>query len=104
MSVFRILFLIFIASQLYWAWRGYSFAALLRARFGYRGELRAIGDIWQDQLFYLKRCGFDAFAVRTDKNIEDALRGLNDFSETYQTAVDQPLPLYRRHARVVAKP
>jgi uncharacterized protein (DUF934 family) len=79
--------------------RGYSYGTLLRKRFAYQGELRAIGDVFKDQLFYLKRCGFDAFAVRADKNIEDALRGLNDFSETYQAAVDQPLPLYRRYTR-----
>lgn len=83
--------------------RGYSFATLLRQRYGYTGELRAIGDVLHDQLFYMKRCGFDAYAVRADKSIEDALRGLNDFSETYQAAVDQPLPLYRRHARAVVK-
>ena len=79
--------------------RGYSFAALLRGRYGYRGELRAIGDVLHDQLFYMKRCGFDAFAVRAEKNIEDALRGLADFSEPYQATVDQALPLYRRQAR-----
>ncbi len=76
--------------------RGYSTARLLRERYGYRGELRAIGDVLQDQLFYLKRCGFDAFAVRADKDIQSALVGLNDFSETYQAAVDQPQPLFRR--------
>jgi uncharacterized protein (DUF934 family) len=79
--------------------RGYSFATLLRTRCGYRGELRAIGDVLHDQLFYLKRCGFDAYAVRADKNIEDALRGLGDFNETYQATVDQTLPLYRRRPR-----
>lgn len=79
--------------------RGYSVATLLRTRLRYTGELRAIGDVLQDQFFYLKRVGFDAFAVRADKNVENALRGLNVFSETYQSAVDQPLPLYRRHAR-----
>jgi uncharacterized protein (DUF934 family) len=79
--------------------RGYSFATLLRSRYGYRGELRAIGDVLHDQLFYMKRCGFDAFAVRAEKNIEDALRGLADFSEPYQATVDQALPLYRRQAR-----
>ncbi len=77
--------------------RGYSNATLLRTRFGYRGEMRAIGDVLQDQLFYMKRVGFDSFAVRADKNIDDALRGLRDFSVTYQTSVDQPLPIYRRH-------
>lgn len=76
--------------------RGYSTARLLRERYGYRGELRAIGDVLRDQLFYLKRCGFDAFAVRADKDIEDALTGLDDFAESYQAAVDQPLPLFRR--------
>lgn len=78
--------------------RGYSTARLLRERYGYRGEVRAIGDVLQDQLFYLKRCGFDAFAVREDKDIEKALAGLATFSETYQAASDQPLPLFRRRA------
>ena len=44
--------------------RGYSTARLLRERFAYTGEIRALGDVLQDQLFLLKRCGFDAFAVR----------------------------------------
>ena len=78
--------------------RGYSIARLLRERYGYHGELRAIGDVQQDQLFLLKRCGFDAFVVRADKDIRAALAGLNDFSETYQAAIDQPLPLFRRRA------
>ncbi|MBK7563281.1 MAG: DUF934 domain-containing protein [Propionivibrio sp.] len=78
--------------------RGYSTTRLLRDRYAYRGEIRAIGDVLQDQLFYMKRCGFDAFAVREDKDIEAALSGLNVFSETYQAAVDQPQPLFRRRA------
>lgn len=76
--------------------RGYSTAALLRGRFGWRGELRAIGDVLKDQLFYLRRVGFDAYAIRADKDIEDAVKALNDFSETYQASVDEPLPLFRR--------
>lgn len=78
--------------------RGYSTARLLRERYGYRGEIRAIGDVLQDQLFFMKRCGIDAYAVRADKDIEAALAGLRDFSETYQAAVDQPQPLFRRRA------
>ena len=78
--------------------RGYSTARLLRERYGYRGELRAIGDVLQDQLYFMKRCGFDAYAVRPDKDIEAALAGLNDFSESYQSAVDQPQPLFRRRS------
>jgi len=78
--------------------RGYSTARLLRERYGWRGELRAIGDVLRDQLFYLARCGFDAFAVRADRDLADALNGLDDFSEVYQTAVDQQQPLFRRRA------
>jgi phosphoadenosine phosphosulfate reductase len=76
--------------------RGYSTAYLLRQRFGFRGELRAIGDVLRDQLFYLKRVGFNAFAVRADRDIDDALTGLGDFSEVYQGSIDQALPLFRR--------
>jgi uncharacterized protein (DUF934 family) len=76
--------------------RGYSYAALLRQRFGFTGELRATGDVFKDNMFYLKRCGFNSFAVRADKDIHVALKGLNDFSETYQASVDENRPLYRR--------
>ena len=76
--------------------RGYSIAALLRSRYGYKGELRAIGDVLRDQLFYMQRVGFNAFAVRPDKDIHDALKALKDFSVTYQGSVDQPLPLFKR--------
>ena len=68
--------------------RGYSTARLLRTRYGYRGELRAIGDVLRDQLFYLRRVGFDAFAVRADMDIEQAAAGLNDFSVIYQGRAD----------------
>ena len=78
--------------------RGYSTARLLRERFAYTGEILALGDVLRDQLFLLRRCGFDAFAVRQDKDIEAALAGLTAFSESYQTAVDQPQPLFRRRA------
>jgi uncharacterized protein (DUF934 family) len=76
--------------------RGYSIARLLRERYGYAGELRAIGDVLRDQMFYMHRCGFNAFAVRADKSIENALTAFTDFSEAYQSAVDEPVPLFRR--------
>jgi uncharacterized protein (DUF934 family) len=78
--------------------RGYSTARLLREKYHYAAELRAIGDVLRDQLFYLRQCGFNAFAVRADRNLEDALRGLRDFSDNYQTTVATPLPLFRRRA------
>ena len=76
--------------------RNYSNARLLRDRYGYKGEVRAIGDVLRDQLFFMQRCGFDAFVIREDRSAEDALQSLKDFSETYQAAADQPQPLFRR--------
>jgi len=78
--------------------RGYSYARILRDEMGYKGELRAIGDVLRDQLFYMKRCGFDAYAVREDKDINEALEGLNDFSDAYQCATVIDQPLFRRRA------
>jgi uncharacterized protein (DUF934 family) len=79
--------------------RGYSIAHHLRNRLGYRGELRAIGDVLRDQMFYMQRVGFDAFAARTDKDIGEALKGLSDFTFTYQASSDEQLPLFRRTQR-----
>jgi uncharacterized protein (DUF934 family) len=78
--------------------RGYSTARLLRERFGYSNELRAVGDVLLDQLFYMKRCGFDAYALREDKDINKAEQSLNVFSTAYQAAVDVKEPLFRRRA------
>lgn len=76
--------------------RGYSIATLLRTRYGWTGELRAIGDVLRDQLNFMRRCGFDAFAVRADKNIHDAIKSFSHYSVRYQGAVDDPEPLFRR--------
>jgi uncharacterized protein (DUF934 family) len=81
--------------------RGYSIAFNLRKRLGYKGELRAIGDVLRDQLFSMHRVGFDAFATRQDRSIHDALLGLTVFSETYQASVDEDKPLFRRKTRDV---
>ncbi|MDR1311272.1 MAG: DUF934 domain-containing protein [Burkholderiaceae bacterium] len=79
--------------------RGYSIAFLLRDRLGYTGEIRAIGDVLRDQIFYLSRVGFDAFSPRADRSIEEALKGLGDFSVRYQASWDEKLPLFRRVQR-----
>ena len=76
--------------------QGYSDAVLLRTRYGFTGKLRAFGDIWRDQLFYLARVGFDEFDIKEGKSIEDALKGFEDFSVLYQNSSDEPLPLFRR--------
>ena len=76
--------------------RGYSSARLLRDKYRFGGELRAIGDVLRDQLYYLRQCGFDAFAVRADRNLADAIGGLDDFSDNYQSTFARPVPLFRR--------
>jgi len=76
--------------------RGFSIARLLRDRFQFRGELRAIGYVLRDQLCMMARCGFNSFVLPESTNVEEALDSLNDFTEFYQAATDQPLPLFRR--------
>jgi uncharacterized protein (DUF934 family) len=84
--------------------RGFSTAFLLRSRLGYKGELRAIGDVLADQLFFMRRVGFDAYAVRADKDIRKALQVLAPFTDAYQGSVDNPVPAFRRHQRAGPAP
>lgn len=79
--------------------RGYSLARLLRERYAYTGEIRAIGDVLVDQLFYMTRCGFDALALREDQHLDDALRALGAFSVSYQPGVDVKEALFERRLR-----
>jgi uncharacterized protein (DUF934 family) len=83
--------------------RGYSTATLLRTRYGYRGELRAIGEVLRDQFNYLTRSGFDALQPRagryTDEQLAAAVASIADFSLPYQASAQDPLPLFRRTVR-----
>jgi uncharacterized protein (DUF934 family) len=76
--------------------RGFSIARLLRERYGYKGELRAVGVVARDLLHSMEQCGFDAFLLRDGEDAEEALAAFDDFSEQYQTTVAQPQPLFRR--------
>jgi len=76
--------------------RGYSIARLLRERYGYEGELRAVGDVGRDSLSYMEKSGFDAYLLRDGEDPAEALTGFTDFSEAYQASVTQPVPLFRR--------
>ena len=64
--------------------RGYTQARLLRERHGYRGELRAVGKVRADQLFFLARCGFDAFDLVDDDDVATAIAQLDRFTVAYQ--------------------
>ncbi len=74
--------------------RGFSTGRLLRERYGFKGELRAVGHVLPDQVFFLRRVGFDAFEL-PEERVDDAIALWQPFAEPYQGAVDQP-PLYLR--------
>jgi uncharacterized protein (DUF934 family) len=76
--------------------RGYSIGRLLRERYGYKGELRAVGEVARDHLQAMALCGFDAFQLREGEDPQEALVGFDDFSDAYQATVAQPQPLFRR--------
>lgn len=76
--------------------RGYSQARLLRERYNYAHELRAIGDVWHDHLRALWLVGFDAFEIKPGKPLEPCATALESFSEQYQASYREPLPLFRR--------
>lgn len=79
--------------------RIFSIGNLLRTRYRYQNILRAFGDVLRDQLFFLKRSGFNSYLIRPDRNAEEALQSLKDFTQPYQGAVDTNLPVWRRVAR-----
>jgi uncharacterized protein (DUF934 family) len=78
--------------------RGYSAARLLRERYDFTGELRAVGDVLFDQLFSMMRCGFNAMAMRADQNLALAVKGFETFSSPYQGDVNDTRPLFRRRS------
>jgi uncharacterized protein (DUF934 family) len=79
--------------------RGLSLAVLLRTRFGYKGELRAFGEVLEDVMNYMRRCGFDSYQLPDGHDPEVALRALRSFSDFYQGSVIEPRPAFRRVAR-----
>ena len=78
--------------------RAYTQARLLRARLGFRGEIRATGEVLVDMLPLLQRTGFDAVQLRADQRLESAERALRFFAAHYQGDVQDTRPLFRREA------
>ena len=64
--------------------RCYSFAKLLRSRFGFTKEIRATGDVLFDQLAYMERCGINAFEIQDGVDGKSLLKAFSEFSEHYQ--------------------
>lgn len=79
--------------------RIFSIATQLRINFKFKNELRALGDILMDQLYFLKRCGYTSYLIRSDRNANQAIKSLSDFSEPYQGAFDIYEPVWRRKSR-----
>lgn len=73
--------------------RGYSSAQILREA-GYTGEMRASGDVLVDQIAYMRRCGFDAFAPDAPINAEDMKAALARYEHVYQATSDQRTPIW----------
>ncbi len=69
--------------------RAYSYARMLRARYGYGGEVRAVGTVLRDQLLFMRRCGFDSFALPDGTDAEKWIAAFRDFSVRYQPTVDR---------------
>lgn len=78
--------------------RNFTLGNLLRTRYGFKNELRAVGDIMRDQLFFLKRSGFNSYQIKEGRNAEEAIASLNDFTVPYQGAADD-VPVWRRVSR-----
>jgi uncharacterized protein (DUF934 family) len=68
--------------------RAYSYARLLRERYRFNGELRAVGDVLLEQLFFMLRTGFDAFELQSTDPLRDYRTALGDFSVWYQPTGD----------------
>jgi uncharacterized protein (DUF934 family) len=68
--------------------RAYSYARLLRERYGYRGELRAVGQVLRDQALFMRRCGFDAFEVADGTSAAGWREALGEVSVFYQPTED----------------
>ncbi len=85
--------------------RAFSQARTLRDRFGFTGELRAVGPVIQDQFAFLLRCGFDVVVVPDDIDVAAWNRSAGRFTNVYQPAADQKVPAYRaRHVAPEAQP
>jgi uncharacterized protein (DUF934 family) len=72
--------------------RAYSQAFLLRRRLGFKGEIRATGDVLVDQLLQMQRSGFDVAVLRKDQDLDSARAQLARFGDFYQGDAVRNLP------------
>ncbi len=79
--------------------RAYTQARQLRERLGFKGEIRATGDVLRDQFFFMARVGFDAFEVKKDADAEAFGHALREFTALYQPTAAAPVPPLRARHR-----
>ena len=82
--------------------RAYSQAHLLRRRLGFKGEIRATGDVLIDQLVHMQRTGFDVAVLREGVDKADAQRQFDRFQGFYQGDIVHPAPHFREAATAEA--
>lgn len=80
--------------------QSYSHAYKLRTRYGFKGEIRAVGDVKFDQLGFLSRVGCNAFELPETENLETALRAFDEFSDHYQPSADAARSIFSRRRAV----
>jgi uncharacterized protein (DUF934 family) len=83
--------------------RGYTSARLLRQRLGFKGEIRAVGDVLQEQAGFMVRCGFDAFEPADGATPEVWSKAASRFRHVYQRAADTRRPAYEERALLEEK-
>jgi uncharacterized protein (DUF934 family) len=80
--------------------RAYSYARLLRERYGYAGELRAVGDVLLEQLLFMHRCGFNAFEIESENALDDWITATSEIGVWYQPTGDgRATAMQLRHPR-----
>ncbi len=91
---------VFLTFPAYTDGRAYSQARLLRQRYGYKGEIRATGNVLRDQYAFMQRCGFDAFEIADGADLAGWGKSASAMSAAYQNAADSVQAVWsRRHGQ-----
>ena len=80
--------------------RAYSYAKILRERYGFKGEVRAVGDVLREQAGFMVRCGFDAFEPADGSTLDEWERAAHRFRHVYQRSLDGRVPAFAERAFV----
>lgn len=82
--------------------RGFSAARELRERYGFEGEIRAVGHLVADQYIFLHRCGFSTVTIEREHDAPTWAAALSSFTVAYQAAAEGDRPLSQLRRRIGA--